>query len=140
MNDPTDKILTKYLWAASALILASVIGFVTFVYEPNEIPKSSDTGTSINEPKPVTSPAGENKETNTGYEAPDYTGYEEELDTEDFDEETTENPEEYYEAASEGYEYNDVGCPKNQYVNGYYRSDGTYVNGYWRNSPHDNCY
>lgn len=36
--------------------------------------------------------------------------------------------------------YNSVGCPKNQYVSGYYRSNGTYVSGYWRNSPNDNCY
>ncbi len=36
--------------------------------------------------------------------------------------------------------YNDAGCVKNQYVSGYYRSNGTYVGGYWRNSPSDNCY
>jgi hypothetical protein len=35
--------------------------------------------------------------------------------------------------------YNGAGCPKNQWVNGYYRSDGTYVSGYWRNSPSDSC-
>lgn len=37
------------------------------------------------------------------------------------------------------YETNDQGCPKNQYVSGYYRSDGTYVHGYSRNSPTDGC-
>jgi hypothetical protein len=35
--------------------------------------------------------------------------------------------------------YNDAGCPKNQWVSGYFRSDGTYVGGYWRNSPNDSC-
>jgi hypothetical protein len=34
---------------------------------------------------------------------------------------------------------NEAGCPKDQWVNGYYRSDGTYVSGYWRNSPTDSC-
>jgi hypothetical protein len=34
---------------------------------------------------------------------------------------------------------NDVGCPKNQWVSGYYRADGTYVDGYFRNSPSDGC-
>jgi hypothetical protein len=37
-------------------------------------------------------------------------------------------------------DYNSAGCPKNQYVNGYYKANGTYVAGYWRNSPTDNCY
>jgi hypothetical protein len=32
---------------------------------------------------------------------------------------------------------NAAGYPKNQWVNGYYRSNGTYVHGYWRNSPND---
>lgn len=31
------------------------------------------------------------------------------------------------------------GCPKNQFVNAYYRKDGTYVNAYWRNDPYDSC-
>lgn len=35
--------------------------------------------------------------------------------------------------------YNDAGCPRDQWVNGYYRKDGTYVNGYYRNSPTDGC-
>lgn len=35
--------------------------------------------------------------------------------------------------------FNDQGCPRDQYVNGYYRSNGTYVEGYYRNSPHDGC-
>jgi hypothetical protein len=35
--------------------------------------------------------------------------------------------------------YNDKGCPKDQYVNGYYRKNGTYVEGYYRNSPTDGC-
>lgn len=34
-------------------------------------------------------------------------------------------------------EYNAAGFPKNQYVRGYVRRDGTYVRPYWRNSPHD---
>jgi hypothetical protein len=34
---------------------------------------------------------------------------------------------------------NSAGCPKNRWVNGYMRSDGTYVQGYWRNSPVDGC-
>jgi hypothetical protein len=34
---------------------------------------------------------------------------------------------------------NDVGCPKNQWVSGYTRADGTYVAGYYRNSPSDGC-
>lgn len=36
--------------------------------------------------------------------------------------------------------FNDAGCVKDQYVSGYFRSNGTYVSGYWRNSPYDNCY
>lgn len=44
------------------------------------------------------------------------------------------------EEEEESYGYNDVGCPKNQYVSGYYRSNGTYVNSYYRNSPSDDCY
>ncbi len=47
-----------------------------------------------------------------------------------------EEAEEDYTATS----YNDVGCPKNQYVSGYTRSNGTYVQGYYRNSPSDDCY
>jgi hypothetical protein len=35
--------------------------------------------------------------------------------------------------------YNGAGCPKNQWVSGYFRSDGSYVSGYWRNSPADSC-
>jgi hypothetical protein len=35
--------------------------------------------------------------------------------------------------------YNDEGCPKNQFVSGYTRSDGTRVQGYWRNSSSDGC-
>ena len=35
--------------------------------------------------------------------------------------------------------YNAAGCPKNQWVNGYVRADGTVVSGYWRNSPTDSC-
>lgn len=35
--------------------------------------------------------------------------------------------------------YNDQGCPKDQWTNGYTRKDGTYVNGYWHNSPTDGC-
>ncbi|MEW6474298.1 MAG: PKD domain-containing protein [Actinomycetota bacterium] len=35
--------------------------------------------------------------------------------------------------------FNDSGCPRDQWVNGYYRKDGTYVNGYYRNSPTDGC-
>lgn len=34
-------------------------------------------------------------------------------------------------------EKNDAGYPKNQYVDGYRRSDGSYTRGYWRNSPDD---
>lgn len=54
---------------------------------------------------------------------------------------TYEEPEPYYEPEPEdSYDYNSVGCPKNQWVNGYYRSNGTYVQGYWRNSPNDDCF
>lgn len=35
--------------------------------------------------------------------------------------------------------YNEQGCPKNQYVSGYTRKDGTRVEGYYRNSPSDGC-
>ncbi len=35
--------------------------------------------------------------------------------------------------------YNGQGCPKNQYVTGHTRRDGTYVEGYYRNSPSDGC-
>lgn len=35
--------------------------------------------------------------------------------------------------------YNAAGCPRNQYVSGYTRSDGTYVDSYYRNSPNDGC-
>jgi len=34
-------------------------------------------------------------------------------------------------------ELNAAGFPKNQYVRGYIRRDGTVVSGYWRNSPTD---
>ena len=34
-------------------------------------------------------------------------------------------------------EPNSAGHPKNHYVDGYDRSDGTYTEGYWRNSPND---
>lgn len=37
------------------------------------------------------------------------------------------------------YEYNSVGCLKNQYVRGHYRN-GTWVDPYYRNSPNDDCY
>jgi len=45
-----------------------------------------------------------------------------------------------YEESDESYEYNEQGCPKNQYVRGYVNSNGTYVEPYMRNSPTDNCY
>jgi hypothetical protein len=35
--------------------------------------------------------------------------------------------------------YNDQGCPRDQWTNGYIRKDGTYVNGYWHNGPNDGC-
>lgn len=35
--------------------------------------------------------------------------------------------------------YNDQGCPRDQWVEGYVRDDGTRVDGYYRNSPHDGC-
>ena len=35
--------------------------------------------------------------------------------------------------------YNGAGCPRDQWVNGYFRKDGTYVDGYYRNSPTDGC-
>lgn len=34
--------------------------------------------------------------------------------------------------------YNDAGCPRDQWVNGYHRG-GSYVEGYFRNSPTDGC-
>jgi hypothetical protein len=44
----------------------------------------------------------------------------------------------YYSPSSSYYgQLNAAGYPKNQWVNGYYRSNGTYVQGYWRNSPND---
>lgn len=42
--------------------------------------------------------------------------------------------------SSNYYDYNSAGCLKDQWVNGYFRSNGTYVSGYYRNSPSDNCY
>ena len=35
--------------------------------------------------------------------------------------------------------YNDEGCPKDQWVDGYTRRDGTRVRGHWRNSGNDGC-
>jgi hypothetical protein len=35
--------------------------------------------------------------------------------------------------------YNEQGCPKGEWVNGYTRKDGTRVQGYWRNSGRDGC-
>lgn len=35
--------------------------------------------------------------------------------------------------------YNSSGCPRDQFTNGYTRSDGTYVRGYYHNSPSDSC-
>jgi hypothetical protein len=64
------------------------------------------------------------------YSVPDYTLPD--LDLPDYDPPTYTDP---YPPGG----YNDVGCPKDQWVNGYYRKDGTYVNGYYRNSPTDGC-
>ncbi len=35
--------------------------------------------------------------------------------------------------------YNAYGCPRDQWTNGYFRSDGTWVSGYYHNSPSDGC-
>jgi hypothetical protein len=43
----------------------------------------------------------------------------------------------YSPSSSYSGQLNAAGYPKNQWVNGYYRSNGTYVSGYWRNSPND---
>lgn len=35
--------------------------------------------------------------------------------------------------------YNSSGCPRDQWTNGYTRSNGTHVDGYYHNSPYDGC-
>jgi len=61
-----------------------------------------------------------------------------ELQSEAEDDEYTYDSGDSYSGSGYG-SLNDAGCVKNQYVSGYYRSNGTYVNGYYRNSPSDNC-
>ena len=110
--------------------IAALAFLGVFVYNNSQTPPASQVA-----PKPATSSITEPTTTPT-YQPPEST-YEPTYTEESYEEEPEYEEEYEYEAPT--YEYNDAGCPKNQWVNGYTRSDGTYVNGYYRNSPSDNC-